>query len=238
MQPYPFPYIGYFELMARVDRWIAFDVVQYNRRSWMNRNRILHPNEGWQYFCLPVTSAPHGTPLADIRLVDRREAERKLLAQLEHYRRHAPHFRQVVDLVRDAFARPETDTLVGLNLASLTVVAERLGIEFAPERCSQLGLTLDDVTHAGQWALRIATRLGATTYLNPPGGRDIFKPEEWAAAGIELSFTELNELHYDCEPYTFAPHLSILDILMWCSTDDIGAYLHNLRPENARHDQH
>lgn len=238
MQPYPFPYIGYFELMARVDRWVAFDVVQYNRRSWMNRNRILHPTESWQYFCIPVEKAPHGTVLSEIRLADRAESERKLLAQLQHYRRHAPYFRRVTDLVRDAFARPGSDTLVGFNLASLAAVAERLGIAFTPERCSQLGLVLDDVEHAGQWALRIATQLGADAYLNPPGGREIFRPDEWAAAGIDLGFTTMNELRYDCAPYAFEPNLSILDVLMWCSTDDIGTYLRNPRPETARHDQH
>lgn len=238
MQPYPFPYIGYFELMARVDRWVAFDVVQYNRRSWMNRNRILHPGESWQYFCIPVDKAPHGTVLSAIRLADRAEAERKLLAQLQHYRRHAPYFGRVTDLVRDAFARPDADTLVGFNLGSLAAVAERLDIPFEPQRCSQLDLALDSVEHAGQWALRIAAQLGADSYLNPPGGRDIFRPEEWAAAGIQLDFTAMNDLRYDCGPYTFEPHLSILDVLMWCSTDDIRAYLYNPRTESARHDQH
>jgi hypothetical protein len=237
MQPYPFPYIGYFELMARVDRWVAFDVVQYNPRSWMNRNRILHPNAGWQYFCFPVAKAPHGTQLSGIRLADPAEAERKLLAQLQHYRKRAPHFRLVIDLVRDAFSRPDTGTLVGFNLASLIVVAERLGIAFAPERCSQLRLALQGVEHAGQWALHIAAQIGADTYLNPPGGRDLFRTAEWAAAGIELAFTDMNTLRYDCAPYIFQNHLSILDVLMWCSTDDIATYLFNLRPDTANHDQ-
>ncbi|AMO35705.1 WbqC family protein [Thauera humireducens] len=236
MQPYPFPYIGYFELMAQVDQWVAFDIVQYNRRSWMNRNRILHPTCGWQYFCIPVQKMPHGTALSAIRLVARGEAERRLLAQFQHYRRHAPHFHGVIDLVRDTFSRPDTDTLVGLNLASLAAVAERLGISFAPQRCSQLGFTIDDVEHAGQWALRIAARLGAKAYLNPPGGRDIFHPEEWAAKEIALEFTEMNDLRYDCSPYAFEPNLSILDVLMWCSPNDIGTYLRHLRSEAPRHE--
>lgn len=238
MQPYPFPYIGYFELMVRVDRWVAFDVVQYNRRSWMNRNRILHPTEGWQYFCIPVAKVPHGTPLTGIYLTDPAEAERKLVAQLQHYRQHAPYFRTVIDLVRDTFARPETNTLVGFSLASLTAIAERLAIPFAPERCSGLGLALDNVEHSGQWALRIAAQLGADAYLNPPGGIGIFRQAEWTAAGIDLRFTSLNKLCYDCGPYAFQPHLSILDILMWCSTDEIRTYLSNLQPETAHHDQH
>lgn len=238
MQPYPFPYIGYFELMARTARWIVFDIVQYNRRSWMNRNRILHPHAGWQYFSLPVEKTPLGTPLTAIRLTDPAEAERKLIAQLQHYRPHAPYFRRVIDLVRDTFSRPHGNTLVGLNLATLAATAERLGISFTPEPCSELGLTLDEIEHPGQWALSIARQLGADAYLNPPGGRTLFKPEEWREAGITLAFTEMNTLRYDCRPYQFEPHLSILDVLMWCSTDEIGTHLRNLRFAASCHDQY
>ncbi|ENO94935.1 WbqC family protein [Thauera mechernichensis] len=237
MQPYPFPYIGYFELMAKVDRWVAFDVVQYNRRSWMNRNRILHPTSGWQYFCIPVQKVPHGTALSAVRLAAPAEAERRLLAQLQHYRRHAPYFREVVDLVRETFSHPDADSLVGLNLASLAAVSQRIGIAFSPQRCSALDLALDNIEHAGQWALRIAAHLGADAYLNPPGGQDIFRPEEWSAAGIELGFTKMNDLRYACRPYVFEPNLSILDVLMWCSAEEVGRYLCNLRTEGPCHEQ-
>lgn len=235
MQPYPFPYIGYFELMASVDRWIAFDIAQYNRHSWMNRNRILHPAEGWQYFVIPVRKAPHGTRLADMVVSDLRETERRLVAQLDHYRGRAPHHGAVIEIVRETFSRTRSDALVTLSLASLAVVAERLAIPFAPERCSSLGLELDDVEHAGQWALRIASGLGASEYLNPPGGRALFRTDEWQAAQIRLSFTRMNQLTYNCGPYTFQESLSILDVLMWCSVDETSAYLCKQRMENTHH---
>jgi hypothetical protein len=225
MQPYPFPYIGYFELMARVDRWVAFDVVKYSRRSWMNRNRILHPDHGWHYFTMPVKKAPHTTPINEIRLANPEESKNKLLAQLQHYRKHAPYFAQVMDMVHDTFSRVTTDLLVDFNVASLCATAERLGIAVALEPCSRLGLDLGGIEHAGQWSLRIAQQLGADAYLNLPGGREIFKPEEWKAAGVELAFTEMNDLVYDCAPYVFEPNLSILDVLMWNSADEIRNWL-------------
>ncbi|MDR1855439.1 MAG: WbqC family protein [Azoarcus sp.] len=225
MQPYPFPYIGYFELMARVDRWVALDIVQYTKLSWMNRNRIQHPEHGWHYFTLPVKKAPHTTPVNEIRLADLEASKHKLLAQLQHYRRHAPHYGQVVDLVRDAFSRVDSDRLVDFNLASLRASAERLDIATALEPCSRLGLDLGGIEHAGQWSLRIAQQLGVDSYLNLPGGRGIFRPEEWKAAGVELAFTEMNDLVYDCAPYVFEPNLSILDVLMWNDADDIRDWL-------------
>jgi hypothetical protein len=232
MQPYPFPYIGYFELMARVDRWIALDVVQYTRRSWMNRNRILHPEHGWLYFTLPIKKAPQATPMNEIRLVNPEASKNKLLAQLQHYRKHAPHYTQVVDLVHDSFSRVDTDSLVDFNLASLRASAERLGIMTALEPCSRLALDLEKIEHAGQWSLRIAQQLGADAYLNPPGGQNVYQPAEWKAAGIALCFTVMNDLRYDCSPYVFEPNLSILDVLMWNSGEEIQSWLRR-RAENS-----
>jgi len=225
MQPYPFPYLGYFELIARTDRWIVFDVVKYNRRSWMNRNRILHPTQGWQYFSLPVAHAPHSTTIREIALRDVAEAERKLLAQLDHYRGRAPYFERVRDLVRDTFARTRSASLADFNVNSLAATCERLGLRFADERCSRLGLALDDVEHAGQWALRITQALGARAYLNPPGGRALFQQAEWDAAGIEIAFTTPTGFTYDCRPYAFEPGLSIIDVLMWCAPEAVVAEL-------------
>ena len=225
MQPYFFPYIGYFALIAQTDRWVVFDVVQYNAKSWMNRNRILHPRAGWQYVAVPVHHAPKGTPIHDIRVQDKGAALARLLGQLEHYRRRALHFPAVVDLVRRAFARVSTDRLVDLNVATLAVTCEYLGVPLAASLCSELELDLDGIEHAGQWALRISEQLGADTYLNPPGGRAIFRPEEWAAAGIALRFVEPPPLRYDCRPYAFVENLSILDVLMWNRPDTIAAAL-------------
>lgn len=215
MQPYFFPYLGYFTLLRHTDSWVVFDVVQYNRRSWMNRNRILHPRQGWQYISAPVAHAPHGTLLKDIRLADPAAAQQRLLGQLGHYRRHAPHYRRVVELVEQAFARAAGPGLVDLNIAALTAVCDYLGMAWHGRRCCELGLNLSDVAHPGQWALRIAQALGADAYLNPPGGRELFRPEEWRQAGIRLMFSPLPDLQYACGPHAFEPHLSILDVLMW-----------------------
>jgi hypothetical protein len=214
MQPYFFPYLGYFELIARTDRWVVFDVVQYNAKSWMSRNRILHPTQGWQYINVPVVKAPHGTAIKDIVVKDRAAALTRVLGQLEHYRKRAPHFRAATDIVRAAFSIA-SNRLVDLNIATLATVCGYLGVTFKYSLCSALNLDLGNVEHAGQWALAIAKQLGASEYLNPPGGRAIFRQEEWDAASIKLSFTDMPQFTYNCAPYQFVEHLSILDVLMW-----------------------
>ncbi len=225
MQPYFFPYIGYFALIARTDRWVVFDVVQYNARSWMNRNRILHPRTGWQYVVVPVSKAPKGTLIRDVLVQDKAAALERLTGQLEHYRRHAPHFRDVVELVRTAFERAATNRLVDLNIATLTATCEYLDIALNWSRCSDMHLDLEDVEHAGQWALRISEQMGASVYLNPPGGRGIFDPEEWKASGIELGFVDPPAFSYGCKPYDYVEYLSILDVLMWNGPREVAAVL-------------
>ena len=224
MQPYFFPYLGYFELIARTDCWVVFDVVQYNRRSWMNRNRILHPTRGWQYITVPVVKAPLGAPICEIRVDNRAAALRRTLGQLDHYRKRAPHFDRVTELVRSAFDIT-SDRLVDLNVSALTVVCGYLGIDFRHLLYSTASFEPDEIEHAGQWALRIATQLGASAYLNPPGGRKLFRPAEWDAAGIGLQFTDFNDFRYDCRPYDFIENLSILDVLMWSDAATVAQAL-------------
>ena len=92
MQPYLFPYLGYFDLIHCTDRWIVFDTAQYIRHGWINRNRILHPTSGWQYFIIPVKKQSRNTPICDIQVSDNPGWRARVLGQLEHYRKRAPYF--------------------------------------------------------------------------------------------------------------------------------------------------
>jgi hypothetical protein len=225
MQPYFFPYLGYFELIARTDKWVIFDVVQYNSKSWMNRNRILHPTKGWQYVGVPVQKASRGTLIKDILVKDLSASLERTLGQLQHYKKHAPYFNEVTELVIKSFSSSKSDRLVDLDVAALVETCAYLTIPFNWSLCSEMNLQLDNIKHPGQWALRISEELGANMYLNPPGGKEIFAPEEWDNAGIELQFTEMPVYHYDCSPYNFIEYLSILDVLMWNAPESVRNYL-------------
>src|SRR5260221_33328 len=150
MKPYFFPYVGYFKFILAVERWIAFDIVQYNRKSWMNRNRILHPNGGWQYVSVPV-HAPRGALIKDAVIVNRAAAERRILGQLEHYRGKAPYFSRVRALVVEAFSSTRSDRISDLNIQSLIAVCGYLEICFNWSLCSELALNVPCIHHPGQW---------------------------------------------------------------------------------------
>ena len=84
MQPYFFPYLGYFDLINRCDKWIVFDTPQYIRHGWINRNRILHPQQGWQYIIVPVKKHKRDTPINQIEIVPPALWSPRILGQLMH----------------------------------------------------------------------------------------------------------------------------------------------------------
>ncbi|RMN97321.1 hypothetical protein ALQ50_00246 [Pseudomonas coronafaciens pv. coronafaciens] len=225
MQPYFFPYIGYFQLIAAVQRGIVFDIVKYKRKSWMNRNRVLDGKGGWQHITVPVC-ASEGTLIKDATLTDLAIAHHKIRHQLEHYRHKAPYFQETLNLIDLTLGTPATH-LCDINTRSLKVVCDYLGMNFDWERCSTLQLDLPPIKHAGQWALEISTLLEARQYINAAGGRDIFIPEEWQERGVELRFLEHASFSYSTGPYTFFENLSIVDVLMWNAPETVLAYLRN-----------
>jgi hypothetical protein len=107
----------------------------------------------------------------------------------------------------------------------LKKTAAYLGIETPIEVQSEMNLQLGEVRHAGQWALRISEALGAAEYINPEGGEEIFKAEEFDAAGIKLSFLKTDLLPYSQRREGFVAGLSIIDVSMWCPLNEINRYL-------------
>lgn len=215
MQPYFFPYLGYFALIDQSDAWVVFDVTQYTPKTWMNRNRVLHPRAGWQWVTVPLSNSSNSITTSEARILNRRAARDSALGKLSHYRRRAPHWREVEDLVRAAFDASESDSLVSLNVSSLSVVCRYLGIPFERSVCSELGLDLGGVSHPGGWAPAIASTLQASEYLNPIGGGHLFRQAEFRRLGIELLLLEMPLFEYPTARYSFEPNLSVLDVLMW-----------------------
>lgn len=225
MQPYFFPYLGHFALIAAVDEWVVFDVTQYTPKTWMNRNRILHPQQGWQYVTVPLVNSSMTIRTHEARVQDPANAKASLLGKLSAFRRRAPFHAQVHELVEKAFGYAASDSLRDLNVSALKTVCEYIGIPFSYRICSELELDFPQQMGPGDWAPFICAALGATQYINPSSGRMLFDPVTFADAGTELMFAEFDALAYDTQPFTFEPHLSILDVLLWNSPDKVKTAL-------------
>jgi hypothetical protein len=214
MQPYFFPYVGYFALVKAVDRFIIFDTPQYDRKGWMNRNRILNPSNDWQYINAGVVKPRFGSSIRDVKLKENTEWKKKLFSQLKHYKKIAPFYSDVISILESVLT-PDYCTLVELNVASLKAVCSVVGIHTPIEVFSDLHLSINSVPHAGAWALEISRSLAAKTYTNPINGRKIFEPQEFTSEGICLNFLKHKLPEYSQGYRPFISGLSIVDVLMF-----------------------
>lgn len=228
MQPYFFPYLGYFDLINCVDRWIVFDTPQYIRHGWINRNRILHPQRGWQYLTVPLQKHKQTTRIMDVRISTREKWQDRMMGQIQHYRQRAPFFAETIGLV-DTSIRLATESICQLNVHILGAICGVLGIGFEPLFFSEMGLHVGDVKGPGDWALHIASALGATGYVNPPGGESLFEKDRFQAEGIKLSIRRFPTFTYSCPGYVFEPDLSVIDVLMWNPIADVRKFLEQQR---------
>ena len=224
MQPYFFPYLGYFDLIRSSDQWIVFDTPQYIRHGWVNRNRILQPGKEWQYIVVPLEIHHRETPINDIRISNKTNWRKKIIDQLQHYRRKAPHFDRTIRLVEESLDC-NSPFLSELNVHALGKIAELLKIPFHPLLFSKMNLKLEEVGAPGDWALEISKAIGANEYINPPGGEAIFDRKAFENAGIRLTIRTFPDFHYACRGYQYQPRLSIIDVLMWNETEEIKNFL-------------
>ena len=229
MQPYFFPYLGYFDLIHNVDLFLVFDAVQHIRRGWIHRNRVLHQNRnGWQYIIVPTEKAHQKTAILNIRILNESPWQARLLSQLAHYNNTAPYAEQTISLVSECLSIQEA-SLSRLNVHLLTRFSKLLGLNFTYQFCSDLGIESDMELDAEERILNLCEFLGTKEYVNLPGGINLYHPEAFTKRKIKLTFRQLPTFTYSPGPYTFEPNLSIIDVLMWNSPAGIKKYLDQYR---------
>lgn len=224
MQPYFFPYLGYFDLINKSDKWIVFDTPQYIRHGWVNRNRILHPTSGWQYFIVPVKKHQRETPINEIEISDQENWKERILGQLNHYKKKAPNYFGTIEFIKSCF-KEDLKLLSEFNAMVISKVCNLLSINFDIEIFSKMGLQIGKIENAGEWALKICEALGAETYINPPGGENIFDKNEFQTKNINLVIQDFENMIYTVRGNEFVPDLSIIDVLMWNEPKEIKKYL-------------
>ena len=216
MQPYFFPFIGYFQLMNQVNTWVILDDVQFVNKGWVNRNRILHPDhqKEWQYITLPIDRRHRFINIKNIKLKDH-SWKTAVLRKLAVYKKNAPYYTETIDFLESLFDKLQTLNLSKILEESLKTTACLLGITPSFYKQSELPDFSGSVGHPGQWALRISEYFRASTYINPEGGAEIFREYEFKKSNINLKFFRPNIAHYDQNRHNFIPRLSIIDIIMW-----------------------
>lgn len=222
MQPYFFPYIGYISLIKHTDLFILFDTVQFIRHGWIERNRMLKPNEGWQYISVPLEKHKQKDLIQDIRINNEVMWRQKIVSQLVHYKK-APYYEQVMKLINEVFDG-EYEDIVTLNKVCLLKICKYLKIQCEIEVFSKMDLKIGDVHEPDEWALNICKSLPMMNeYWNPPGGMSFFDKSKYEDEGITLKFQRMNLHSYwqRRRGQVFEPNLSILDVMMFNSVEEI-----------------
>lgn len=227
MQPYFFPYIGYFSLIKHTDKFILFDTPQFIRHGWIERNRILKPQNGWQYISVPLQKKSLSTQICDTKINDDSDWKAKIISQLAHYKKKAPFYFKTINVIKDAL---DTDTLsiTHLNMRVLEKCCEYLNINFQYEIFSEMDLNIVDVNAPDEWALNISCALGAKEYWNPIGGLEFFDRNKYIRADIDLFFQKMNIVSYpQFNGEVLENGLSIIDVMMFNPPEKINEMLDN-----------
>jgi len=228
MQPYFLPYLGYFDLANMADLWIVYDVSQYIRHGWMNRNRVLHHTAGWQYILVPLKKHPHSTPINKVEIASAVDWKTRIFRQLEHYHTDAPYFAQVIDFLEEGSAE-SGNNLARLNTRLFRMACKQLGIETSICVFSEMNLPVDQARTTEDLALALCRAVGAEEYINRPGGAGQFDEKRFAENGVKLTIQSFTNMTYACGRFRFEPDLSILDVMMWNSPEEIKHYLDTFR---------
>ena len=221
MQPYFFPYIGYWQLIHAVGRFVIYDDVNYIIRGWVNRNRILINGEP-AYITVPLQQASQNRRICDISLQPTPVWLNKMVKSIENTYRKAPFFAEVFPVV-EQLIRHEAENLSDYLAHQLQTMSAFMDInaEFVvTSRCYE-----NDHLSGQARILDICKREGATTYINPQGGQALYDTETFRSAGIDLHFIVMHPLPYIQRAAGFVPYLSIIDTLMEIGPVEIKHHL-------------
>ncbi|MPR36779.1 WbqC family protein [Salmonirosea aquatica] len=211
MQPYFLPYIGYFQLLNTVDKFVLYDDVNFINRGWVNRNSILLGGKP-HLFTVPLDNASQNKLIHEVKMTGEASWRKKLIKTVQQAYQKAPYFPTVFPIFEEILHLEATD-IADLVYRSLLILKGYMGIETELVRSSRI---YENSSLKGQARiLDICNKEGATQYINPIGGQELYGRAHFEAQGIQLNFIKSNPHPYPQFKNAFVPWLSILDVLMF-----------------------
>ncbi|WP_026519124.1 WbqC family protein [Butyrivibrio sp. FCS006] len=227
MQPYFFPYIGYWQLLNAVDKYLIVDNVNYIKNGFINRNKILVNGEPFN-FGISVKKASQNKLICEHEQGLDESSVNKLLATLKSAYAKAPYFTDTYDLVKEVLEFgliPEGRNLSIFLDNAIRLTSKKLGIE------TPINLTSKDVPLDGDYkrehlVVAYCKKLKADEYVNAIGGTGLYFQNFFRENGVGLKFLKTHEdICYSQNRELFIPNLSIIDVMMYCSPEEISQML-------------
>ena len=234
MQPYFMPYLGYFQAIAAVDKYILYDQLTYILNGWINKNRIRQRNMPASLIVVPIKNKSSHTLIANTLIDNSKPWQKKILKSLQVAYSKCYAYNEVMPLMEDVLSK-EYMTISELNSYSIKRICQFLDIKTEIDsdidRYLDLEKRLVDIesndygrfTHLHTMpikkvarALEICIREGSDFFVNAIGGLELYDKAEFKQYGIDLYFIKMNDIRYPqyCRDHSFEPNLSIIDVLM------------------------
>jgi len=225
MQPYLFPYIGYFQLINAVDKFVIYDDVNFIKQGWINRNNILVQGKPFM-FTVPLKKASSFSKINEIFVDENKfgKWKSKFFQTLEQSYKKAPFFVPVFEVLHQVFSLQETECSISkLNANSLMKVCEYLNLERKIVLTSAL---YNNNYLSGKERVMDICKIEKTThYINPIGGQELYEKELFQTNGLKLSFIKSLNIEYQQHKGGFVPWLSMIDVMMFNSPSEISNLL-------------
>lgn len=223
MQPYIFPYIGYFQLINAVDKFVFYDDVNFIKNGWINRNRILLNGES-HFLTVQLKAASSHKLINEVEFTDNRL---KLLKTLELAYKKAPFFESIMPVLNDCLTI-KTDKISELAQYSVLETCKYLEIDRDFELSSESYSDTKGLEKSARLQ-QICSINNSVQYFNPVGGKAIYNKQDFSDKNINLFFIEPQEFEYKQFNNDFIPWLSIIDVLMFVNKATIKGTLNNYK---------
>lgn len=233
MQPYFFPYIGYFQAIHAVDKYILYENITYIKDAWMNRNRILQKNGSPFFLTIPIRHKSSNKLIKEIAIDNTRDWRKRLLQSIYLNYKGSMFFEEIYSLLEFAINNP-FENLYQYNASVILCIARFLNIDTeivfknnnyldiesrleAVNQKNYNGLSFLELTHPEKKVARviaICKNEKADCFINAIGGISLYSKTEFIKYGIDLKFVNSKQITYNQFSHEFFPNLSIIDVLM------------------------
>jgi hypothetical protein len=211
MQPYLFPYIGYFQLMNAVDKFVIYDDVKYINRGWINRNCIKLNNSSF-LFTIPLKNVSQNICIRDLKLALSKNWKNKFFKSIEHAYKKAPYFDDIYMYIEQVI-NMKSQFIKDLHLESFYLINNYLNIETSIIESSSI--YMNQHLNGQKRIMDICVKENANHYINPIGGVDLYDTTYFTKQQITIDFLKTNStISYNQQNNNFISNLSIIDLLM------------------------
>jgi hypothetical protein len=222
MQPYFFPYIGYFQLINAVDEFVIYDNIEFTKKGWINRNRIL-VNGLDAYITLPLKKGSDFLKINERYLADDWKTESiKMLNRINEAYRKAPFFKETYEILETCIFFGDQN-LFNFILNSVQNIKNYLNIK--TKLIVSSTIPIDHRLKSEEKVIEICKQRGADIYINSIGGIELYDKERFKRNNLELQFQKANNFTYTQFNNEFIHWLSIIDVMMFNKKEEITSKL-------------